>query len=134
LLREKKSRTARVSAVRLGGGGNEACFRAILQSQILSLKFETSDSARGFLYIHLAVRPGLVQPAERLRAVLSVGTNRAPLTVFFFFTNTDFIFSISTTLTEITRAKPMPDSENRSKKTKTAEFGLKTSDLVGKSI
>jgi len=27
--------------------------------------------------------PGLVQPAERLRAVLSVGTNRASLTVLF---------------------------------------------------
>jgi hypothetical protein len=94
-LRAKKSRTARVSAVRLGGGGNEdlESHVAVDISNIIT---------RGLFFHQASIRldlqkdPGLVQPAERLRAVLSVGTNRASLTSVClptpfvnFFTNSD---------------------------------------------
>jgi hypothetical protein len=65
-----KKAARRGIAVRLGGGGNEACHSR------LPGRFRHRNIREDFEPSWL-ILPGLVRPADRLRAALSVGTNRA---------------------------------------------------------
>jgi hypothetical protein len=74
----KKAALRRVKAVRLGGGGNEACPILATHADREPVKVDQSRQ-RASAYCFISGKsPGLVLPADRLRAALPVGTNRAP--------------------------------------------------------